>query len=216
MNAAALAALLLAAPAKGADLLDRPLPSFSVTKAPLRQAVMGLIAKGMTAGVAVDPDTEPSVTVHLKATTRRKVLDALLAQSPGYAWSVSSGVVVVEPVSVSTSSPLAALGRKVSRFSVSGAAVPVAVRVLRAQAYKDGLPVQGMLMPSARQLKLLSSRTPPEDMVSVSLASVTLRDALDAVVRARPPSWWLAMPLRDGHLALMADSVELGGRGRPQ
>lgn len=185
--------------------LDKPVASFDATSRPLRQAVLRLIGDGLTAGLAVEAGAEPAVTLHLKGATRRQILDMLMVQATGYAWSASTGVVDVGPVSVSTSSPLAALDMTLSSFSCAGVAVPIAVRQLRARASAEGLPVERTMMPTAKQLEMLASHTPPEAAVAVSLASPTLRGALNAIVAADPPAWWLALPLPDGTLALLAD-----------
>lgn len=135
-----------------------------------------------------------------------ELLEALARSSTAYAWSDEAGIVNGRPreggwaliIKDILETPLAS-------FSVEEESLEGAVRALIREAGRAGIGSFAVLPPTPRRpARLVESQR----KFSVRLASPTIRDCLNAVVRAGGPAVWEAYPTDDG-LALQIYSLTL-------
>lgn len=136
------------------------------------------------------------LSVARDSVTVSDVFDAVTAADGNFRWEHSGTVFNLLPSS-STKLRMVAdvLERRLSRFEVSGVKPGVAEAMLRLQAREEGIEsILGFGSYSREQvLNGKGTREPwSNELISVKLEYPTIRECLNAIVAADPPSGWLA------------------------
>lgn len=180
---------------------NRRLEQFEVEAKDLSHAAQALATFGLNVGLVLDRDNPP-ITLRLKNVKVSDVLDALVAQTPGYRWSIAHGVFHISPKSIPAGSGLSPLYEKTPPFSSSGHGIMVTIMRLMNHGASAGLKIASVNLSTAVIANSLDN-VREDARISVSFTEpVAVADILDAIVAYDPPAFWSAYTSSKGQLVL--------------
>lgn len=153
-------------------------------------------------------------SVSVSSKPKREVLDEIIKQNPGYAWSEVNGVINIQPYETSNSlSSVSVFDKTIPDFEVHGIPTEWALERLVEIGAQNGIPLttlnrvmalrHGIKWPAVDEVvKKGFKYTSPEELITVVIKhKVTIRDCLNAIVLANPPSRWIST--REGDKTLL-------------
>lgn len=138
----------------------------------------------------------------------RNFLDDFIRQAPGYRWEEHDGIIRVAPISsVVGKRSIPALDGVLKKFASAGMGVTWTSTRLQAMAYDAGLPVASAKL-STTAWRMIEDREWSDARITLEFsAPVRIDYVLDSIVKADPPSVWIATEAADGKMTILAASV---------
>ena len=160
-----------------------------------------------------------TVQLRLPDSSIANVLDAVVAQNPGYSWNEANGVVHIQPSTASPGTfPLSELNAEVNDFHAVGVNIDQAIALLTLKMQRDGHAAvsYGTITSTAMIMQEARDARDNVDEMKIELhidKPTSARDILDAIVTKDPPSTWFAIVSREililwGHLGHTHRSYE--------
>ncbi len=160
-------------------------------------------------------------SVQVSSMSKRKILDEIIRNNPGYHWEEKDGVVNILPEQPNKDfEAISPLDMTIPRFEVHQITPYFALEYLRRFANENNIPITTGLYEIAvkRGIKLSDSGKPeppedynPEQLINVVIPhEVSIRDCLNAIVLANPPANWKAIKWKNGKTALFISSSQQG------
>ncbi len=195
--------------ADGSEGLNKIIPLFEVNKANLQSALIKVLEAGVSIGFIYDQLPQP-ISLKIKDASINQILDAIIAKAPGYEWSISSGVIHVQPKKIAVESPLGYLQKTISGFSCQEYDVTMCINLLARHAQLSGLPVYFIDI-SSGALAITADEIAEDARISIKIEQpLRLIDILDSIISQNPPGHWQAHPVRKGQLIAFVGGTSHG------
>jgi hypothetical protein len=177
--------------AVAADILQRRVVTTQAGYLPIQSAFIASLSSTRVPGGIVtvlgceaNPTTQ---TQSLPEATLREALDAIVQTDPGYQWQINSGVVNLVPAS----NEPALLNVRINRLRVKNAtSINKALGKLYALPEVRAAIAELQLSEAVRFIKELKSLEQEPSQYSIECEGVTVREALNAIVRAHGRAVW--------------------------
>lgn len=188
--------------------LNRRVDRYEVKDAAMIGVLQNLVVHGVSVGAEVADYRGLKVSLSLRNSSLREVLDVLVAKLPGYEWKFANGIVKIYPSARQReTTALRLLDQTIPSFSSTGLGVTDTVAFLAQVARSHGISAAPGVGVSSAAWADAADRTPVDAKLDINIDhTVTLREALNGVVIADPPAFWVAFPMPDGRLALTGDT----------
>jgi hypothetical protein len=187
--------------------LDRRIPAFEFNAEDLLHAIRRLAYVGVPVGLIIEKDPAP-FSLRLRDAQVKDVLDALVAEAPGYEWVASSGIIHIQPKKLKGTVLYTTLQQPISGFSSEEYDGGTAIHLLGLYAEKSGLPIAvGGI--STSTLQIAADQIPEDARLFIKVDQPTkLVEVLDSIILKDAPGFWMAKPIPDGRITLFGGAVK--------
>jgi hypothetical protein len=188
--------------------LAKKVERYDVNNADMLGVLQNLVVHGVSVSAEVADPPGLKISFSMRDASLREILDALVEKFPGYEWKAHGGIVrIFSSASARKENSFRLLNEKIPSFSSDGLGTTGTIGYLGQEARKHGISASTGVDRSSASWAESAELTPVDAKLTINIDRKTsLREILNKIIAADPPSYWVAYPMPDGKLAFFGGS----------